>query len=425
MPRRSHSVGRLWLAAAVALPAAITLTAYGVAEFGPQPEVAVSPITTSISVPELVNTISTTPFWSEELIRRGDTLNSVLARLDVEDEQALAFVRSDRSARPFFDLRAGRMLRALRAPDGTLLELSYVTPGLEQLSLKRAGTSYRVTQAPVALTREVMLKSGQIRSSLFAATDAAGLPDDVTQQLINLFEGEIDFHRKLQKGDRFGVVYEVETLDGREVKAGRILAAEFVNNGNVLEAMWFDDGNGGGGYYRPDGRSLKKSFLQTPVEFSRISSGFSVRLHPILKTWKAHKGIDYAAPTGTKIRAVADGVITTAGYKGAYGNMIEIRHSGKYSTLYGHMNGFAPGIRSGMQIKQGDLIGYVGSTGRSTGPHLHYEFKVAGTQVDPTKIELPRLKSLDPRQMARFREASRQYQNKLALLSRTAVASAE
>ncbi|TJZ74269.1 M23 family metallopeptidase [Chitiniphilus eburneus] len=424
----AHSQGSAragWLAAAVALPLMVTFAAYGVAEFGPRESIHVTPVTTTLEAPELVARIADTPFWREEVIRSGDTLGALIARLGVDDDAAKDFIRTDTAAKPLYELHPGRVIRAQTTTDGHLLQLSYVTAAGNQITVRPAGSGFRVNQAPAEMARGTSFKSGVIHSSLFAATDRAELPDEVTRQLISIFEGEIDFHRRLRKGDRFGVVYETYTLDGQEQKTGRILAAEFVNAGRKLSAVWYESRPGDGAYYSLKGESLKKSFLQTPVEFSRVSSGFSMRFHPILKEWRAHKGIDYAAPTGTRVRAASDGTVTFVGRKGAYGNAIEIKHQGAYSTLYGHLNGFASGLRAGQRVSQGDIIGFVGSTGRATGPHLHYEFKIAGNQVDPSKLNLPKSRTLDPREFARFRPYSDQMQAQLNLLARVELARAD
>ncbi|UXY14391.1 peptidoglycan DD-metalloendopeptidase family protein [Chitiniphilus purpureus] len=424
-PASSHRGARKgWLAAAVALPMMITFGAYGVAEFGPQQAVAVVPVTESLPSPDLAARITDTPFWREETIRSGDTLGALIAKLGVDDDAAKQFIRTDPAAKPLYELHSGRVIRAQTTPDGRLLQLRYVTGAGSEITVRPSGTGFSVNEAPAELLRESEFRSGTITSSLFAATDRVGLPDEVTRQLVEIFEGEIDFHRRLQKGDRFGVVYETFSLDGQTVRTGRILAAEFVNAGRKLSAVWHETRPGEGAYYSLKGESLKKSFLQTPVEFSRISSGFSMRFHPILKEWRAHKGIDYAAPTGTRIRAAADGVITFAGRKGAYGNAVEIKHHGAYSTLYGHLNGFAAGIRNGQHVRQGDIIGFVGSTGRATGPHLHYEFKIAGNQVDPSKLNLPKSHTLDARQFARFRDQMQPLQGRLELMARIDLARA-
>jgi murein DD-endopeptidase MepM/ murein hydrolase activator NlpD len=204
--------------------------------------------------------------------------------------------------------------------------------------------------------------------------------------LADVFSSDVDFHRDLRKGDRFSVVFEMPYANGDPAGAGRILAAEFVNQGRTLQALYFEDGTSRGGYYTPDGRNVRKTFLRSPLEFSRVTSGFSnSRFHPVLQTWRAHKGIDYGAPVGTRIRATADGVIDFAGRRNGYGNTIVVRHAGGFSTLYGHLSGVATGIRDGVKVAQGDLIGFVGMTGLATGPHVHYEFLVHGVHVDPMR----------------------------------------
>jgi murein DD-endopeptidase MepM/ murein hydrolase activator NlpD len=235
------------------------------------------------------------------------------------------------------------------------------------------------------------MASGEIQASLFAATDAAGLPDAIAVQIGEIFGSEIDFHRDLRKGDRFTVVYEMVHVRGEPLRAGRVLAAEFINDGKAHRAVWFQGPDGhSGGYYAPDGKNLRKAFLRSPLEFSRISSGFSgARYHPVLKEWRAHRGIDYAAATGTKVRATADGVVEYIGRQNGYGNLIVLQHSGRHSTAYGHLNGFASGLRRGSRVSQGDVIGFVGSTGLATGPHLHYEFRVDGQQRNPMSVAMP------------------------------------
>ena len=226
------------------------------------------------------------------------------------------------------------------------------------------------------------MKSGVIRSSLFAATDDASIPDSIAMQLGDVFSGDIDFHRDLRKGDRFSVIYELHYLGGRPVRAGRVLAAEFTNNGKTFRAVHF-----GNGYYAPDGKNLRKAFMRSPLEFSRVSSGFGMRRHPIAQAWRKHEGIDYAAPTGTRVRAVGDGVVEHAGAKGGYGNVVILRHHGQYATVYAHLSRIS--VRKGARVAQNDTIGAVGQTGWATGPHLHYEFRVAGQARNPFSIAMP------------------------------------
>jgi murein DD-endopeptidase MepM/ murein hydrolase activator NlpD len=247
------------------------------------------------------------------------------------------------------------------------------------------------------------MKSGEIRSSLFAATDAIGLPDSIATQMADIFGGDIDFHRDLRRGDRFSVVYEMLFNQGQPVRTGRILATEFANNGKTFRAVWFESKDGQG-YYTAEGKNIRKAFLRSPLEFSRVTSGFShSRFHPIHQTWRAHKGVDYGAPVGTRIKATGDGIVEFVGKQGGYGNLVVIRHHGRYTTHYGHLNGFAAGIRKGQRVSQGDIIGYVGKTGWATGPHLHYEFRINDVHQNPLAVALPSAPPLAPQQMAEFK----------------------
>jgi len=235
-----------------------------------------------------------------------------------------------------------------------------------------------------------MMAAGVIETSLFAATDRAGLSDAVAVQLADIFSSEIDFHRDLQPGDRFTMVYEALFAGGEFLRPGRILAAEFTNEGHTYRALYFQDAHGRGGYYTPEGKNVRRAFLRSPIEFSRITSGFArARLHPVLKVWRAHNGVDYGAPVGTRVRATADGVVEFAGYRGGYGKAIVLRHRNGHSTLYAHLSGFAKGLRPGLRVEQGDPIGSVGMTGMATGPHLHYEFLVNGVHKNPLGFGIP------------------------------------
>jgi murein DD-endopeptidase MepM/ murein hydrolase activator NlpD len=256
------------------------------------------------------------------------------------------------------------------------------------------------------LSTRLHVNSGEIVSSLFGATDDAGIPEVIATQLAEIFSSDIDFYRHLRKGDKFSIVFETLTYNGQYFRSGRILAAEFINNNKTYQAYWFQTEDGKGGYYGSDGKSLRKTFLRSPLEFSRITTGFSsARLHPILQIIRAHKGIDYGAPIGTRVRAVADGTVEFAGNRGGYGNLIVLKHQGSYSTAYGHLNGFAPEIRKGARVNQNDTIGFVGQTGLATGPHLHYEFRINGQQTDPMAVVLPDAAPLDDTQLSRFKAA--------------------
>jgi murein DD-endopeptidase MepM/ murein hydrolase activator NlpD len=327
----------------------------------------------------------------EEQFHRGDTLAGFLGRLGIDEAQVARLVRT----RALHALRTGASVRAEVTADGAPISLSFLTGRDTLVTVAPEGETYRAAEAVAALETRVTMKSSVVRSSLFAASDAAGIPDGIAMQLADVFSGDVDFYRDLRQGDRFTVVYEMHLLRGRPVRSGRLLAAEFVNQGRTLRAIHYQSS-----YYAPDGKSLRKAFLRYPLEFSRVSSGFGMRRHPIRGGWRAHKGIDYAAPTGTRVRAVADGVVEYAGVKGGYGNVVILRHNGQYSTLYGHLSRIT--VRRGARVAQNDSIGLVGSTGWATGPHLHYEFRIAGQARNPLSIAMPAAEPVPGRQLAAF-----------------------
>src|SRR5438067_2272768 len=278
-------------------------------------------------------------YVQEEQFQRGDTLAGFLGRLGLDDAAIQRLVRTP----ALRALRPGANVRADSTADGAPTGLSFLTGRDTLVKIVPQGDSFRAVEEQAALETRVTMKASVIRSSLFAATDAVGVPDSIAMQLADIFGGDIDFHRDLRKGDRFTVVYEVYHLGGRPVRAGRLLAAEFVNQGKTLRAVHF-----GSGYYGADGKNLRKAFLRSPLEFSRISSGFGRRRHPIQKTWRTHKGTDYAAPSGTRVRAVGDAVVEFAGVKGGYGNVVILRHNGQYATVYAHLRRLA--VRRGARI---------------------------------------------------------------------------
>lgn len=406
-----------WLVALSTLPTLGMVAAFGIVPQSQVEYVQVRTVAEELPLPSLANFVAPPyEFWREEKIQRGDTMASILARLTVVDPAAVNFLRTTTEARSLRRLIPGKSVRAKTTQDGQLLALRYLNNGAEFL-VERQGEGFKVSEEPAFLEQRVLMQSGEIRSSLFAATDAAGLPDPVALQIADIFASDIDFHRDLRQGDRFSVVYEMGYSNGEPVKVGRVLAVEFINQGKAYRAVYFETSKKSGGYYAPDGKSLRKAFLRSPLEFSRISSGFAAnRYHPVLKEWRAHRGIDYAAPAGTRIRATADGIVAFAGRQGGYGNLIILGHPGKYSTAYGHLSGFAKGLRRGRRVIQGEIIGYVGMTGLATGPHLHYEFRVGGAQVDPLKVALPVAEPIAPRLVPAFKAASEPLVTRLDLL---------
>jgi murein DD-endopeptidase MepM/ murein hydrolase activator NlpD len=285
-----------------------------------------------------------------------------------------------------------------------------------RLTVSRTGGQWlaRVETAP--LDAQARLGSGTILSTLFAATDEARLPDAVATQISEIFATDVDFHRELHKGDTFSVVYEALTADGEPVPwnegAGRVLAAEFVNGGKVHQAVWFSGANGRGGYFGPDGSSRRRVFLASPMEFSRVTSGFAMRFHPLLQTWRAHLGVDYGAPIGTAVRSVGDGSVEFAGWQNGYGNVVQVMHGGERSTLYAHLSRIE--VKKGQHIEQGQKLGAVGMTGWATGPHLHFEFRLRGQYQDPlTVAKSAEPMSLDPGSRVKFAELARVVQTRL------------
>lgn len=404
----SHRIATL-LAASIALLGMV-------AAFGTAPEtrtmaLAQRQVVESLPLPPVAEITSPeAELVREEKVRNGDTVPRLLARLGIDDPAALEFLRTERSAHPIFrQLSPGRNVSATVGAGGTLIELSFPLNGGRDTALlvERAGESFAVSERPLALDTQVVVRSAEIRHSLFGASDAAGIPDAVAMQLADIFGGDIDFHRDLRKGDRFSVTYEAGYHLGRLVRAGKILAAEFTNNGKTFHAVRFDGGGEQGGYYTPDGRSIRKAFLRSPLEFSRITSGFSsARFHPVLQSWRAHRGIDYGAPPGTRVKATGSGTVELAGMQGGYGKVVMLRHAGGYSTLYGHLSGFAPGMRKGARVAQGDVIGFVGATGLASGPHLHYEFRINNVHQNPLAVVLPPAPPLLERQLAEFHQRS-------------------
>lgn len=359
-------------------------------------------------------------YTREDKVRSGDTLATLLARLGIRDKNAADFIKAHEKSRIFLQLKTGQTLQAKTDGQGQLYRLAtlLVDSGDIQtnIAITRTDAGFDISEETARMERIVEMRSGIIQSSLFAATDAAGVPDPVTRQFIEMFSTDIDFNSDLRRGDRFNIVYETYWQNGKFLKTGNILAAEFTNNGTPYQSIWFERTPGKGGYYDFNGKSQKKAFLKSPLEFTRVSSGFSIRVHPVTGKVRQHKGIDFAAPPGTPIRAAADGVISFSGWQNGYGNFITIKHWGPYSTAYGHMSRIATGMTRGKKVSQGDVIGYVGSTGLSTGPHLHYEFRVNNVQQNPAQVDMPNIHPLTAREMVRFKANLADMKHRFALM---------
>ncbi|MCM5572427.1 peptidoglycan DD-metalloendopeptidase family protein [Burkholderiaceae bacterium FT117] len=414
---------------AVAVAATLTfaaVTAFGVAPLReaelPAPETVVESL---VFQPEIAETPDS--FVQTERIRRGETLASLLERLGAADADFLQFASSDKSARKLLQLYAGRSVTAEIDGLGRVMSLQYrygnlVIDGQEnatRLTIKREGEGFVAVDEPVPLDRHTAMAAVTINSSLFAATDAAGIPDRVASMVADILDGEVDFRRDLRRGAELRVLYEtVREADSLDGPVGtRVLAVQLLNDGERHEAVWFERDDGKGEFFGFDGRGMRKAFLRNPIEFSRVSSGFTNRrLHPVFGSVRAHKGVDFAAPSGTPVRASGSGVVDFAGWQNGYGKVVVLRHRNGVETLYAHLRGFASGLNKGDKVEQGEVIGYVGMTGWATGPHLHYEFMVDGRQVDPMKVAMPESEPLEAAERERFASHAEQVAVQLAQL---------
>ncbi len=400
------------------LSALTVLTAFGIAPGAATSNLSLTLVRDRIELPEMQPIMEQSPrYVSQERVMRGDTVAALFDRLGVSDPKAFEFLKTDATGKLIFrQLVPGRILQAETGTDGELLALRYFVSASMLLEANRTPAGIKTRQRAISEEPRLVYKSATIRSSLFAATDTAGIPDAIAMQLARVFATDIDFHTDLRRGDRFSVVYEMIYESGELIAPGRILAAQFVNDGRVHHAILFRDDEGIDGYYSLDGSNRAKAFLRSPVEFSRVSSGFGARFHPIFKNWRAHTGVDFAAPKGTRVLATADGHVISTGHRGGYGNAVEIRH-GSITTLYAHLSGFARGVHAGAPVRQGDPIGYVGSTGYATGPHLHYEFKIGGVHQDPLRVALPKAEPVPARLRSQFQQVANQARATIDLVS--------
>ncbi len=425
MSTAPRSIRKRLLLALATLPFLGVVAAFGIAPDSATDSIPRTTLVEDVALPEARPTDSGAfDFWREERIGRGDTLAGILSRMDVAAGDARDFLAAARQSRALAHLAPGRSVLARVTAGGQLMTFRYLAADDKLVTVSRANGEFRLQEQNVTLEPRLLMRSGKIQGSLFGATDAADVPDRVASEMAEAFSGDIDFHKDLRRGDHFSVVYEAFYFEGQLIRSGRLLAAEFINQGKSHQALYFRDAQGRDGYYTADGQNMKRAFLKSPMPFTRISSGFSnSRYHPVLKEWRSHKGIDYAAPTGTPVRAVADAVVDFAGVQGGYGNLVILKHQGVYSTAYGHLSRYGKGIKRGARVSQGQVIGYVGATGLATGPHLHYEFRVAGVQKNPLALKLPTSYPLDARSKAQFAAATEPMLHRLELLRATNLAS--
>jgi murein DD-endopeptidase MepM/ murein hydrolase activator NlpD len=418
-----------WLLLVLLVPLFGVLAVFGNASNGSEANanhhVTVNTVVEEVTLPLPIDTVNHNEvFWQLDSVRSDDTLYTLFKRMNIRDEDAIKYLMLAPEAHALNrELIPGHKLEIKTNLGGKLLHLEYELDNETILVAGLTPQGYQLATQKLILQNHHILKSAVITNSLFGATDDAGIPDQIALQIADIFSGQIDFQGDLRPDDHFNVIYEAFYNAGELMKVGNVLAVEFVNKGKSYQAVHFGDAEGKFAYYTPDGISLHKSFLRSPVEFTRVSSSFSTgRLHPILNTMRAHQGVDLAAPTGTRVKASGDGVVDFVGRKGGYGNVIILKHEGGISTVYGHLSGFAAGLHKGQQVLQSDIIGYVGMTGLATGPHLHYEFLIAGKHHDPLTVALPTVIPIDTKYQQAFDKMSLDYMAQIEMLNRSQMA---
>ncbi|MEE4361842.1 MAG: peptidoglycan DD-metalloendopeptidase family protein [Pseudomonadales bacterium] len=355
-------------------------------------------------------TVAAASPWQQVTVRSGDSLARIFDRQGLPARDLAAVLESDEAAERLKRIHPGELLEYRTDDDGRLLALRYAFSRLESMTAQRpeATAGFETRQVLREPERRSVLREAEIDSSLFLAAARIGLDDRLAMEVANIFQWDVDFVLDIRKGDRFQLLYEELWLDGERIGHGDVLAAEFVNQGDRYQAVRFVDEDGHGSYYTPDGDSMRKAFLRAPVQFTRVSSNFNLsRKHPLWNTARPHRGIDYAAPTGTPIVAAGDGKVVTVTSNAASGKFVVIQHGEQYQTKYLHMSRFARGIRAGKRVHQGEVIGYVGSTGWATGPHLHYEFLVSGVHRNPRTVPLPKALPIPEQERERFLATTR------------------
>lgn len=341
--------------------------------------------------------------WQNATIRAGDTLSTLFKRNNLSLSDLHTIMQLPVASDVLRRVLPGRQLSFSLDEQGQLQAIRYEQDALNSLVIQRQNGEFVARQDSKPVVSREQFGAATITSSLFAAGQQAGLPDSVIMELANIFGYDIDFVLDLRQGDQFSLIFEERLVDGTPISPGPILAAEFVNQGQRFRAVRYLDSEGRASYYTPEGKSLRKAFLRTPVPFSRVSSNFNLaRKHPILNRIRAHNGVDYAAPAGTPIYAAGDGRVSFVGTKGGYGRMVAIQHGNQYKTHYAHLSRFAKGLRSGSRVRQGEIIGYVGASGLATAPHLHYEFLVNGVYRNPRTVPLPQAEPVPAAERERF-----------------------
>ena len=352
-----------------------------------------------------------------EKIRKGDNMAIIFKRAGLSARQLHHVMNSGDAAQAYRSLYAGQSV-AFTLQDTKLVALRLTQSRTRSIESRFEGDRWHTRQIEEQVGTRLQHANGVIEDSLFISGSKAGLSDNTIMQLAGIFGWDIDFALDIRKGDRFSVIYEGKYLDGEKIGDGNIIAAEFINQGNRYQAVRYTAADNTTDYYAPDGRSMRKAFLRTPVKFSRISSRFTrKRWHPVLNKWRSHKGVDYAAPRGTPVKATSDGTVAYKGRKGGYGKAIFINNGKTYTTVYGHLNSYAKNIRKRSRVKQGQIIGYVGSTGLATGPHLHYELRINGVHRNPLTAKLPKARPIAKQYRQDFRQSTKPLLARLALIN--------
>ncbi|MBL1320506.1 MAG: peptidoglycan DD-metalloendopeptidase family protein [Methylophaga sp.] len=375
---------------------------------------------------ETINTAKSTIDWQEITVKSGDNLSLIFPRVGLSARDVYNVAQLGKEVKPLLNLKPGQILRfSIKSAEETktLDKLELELSALQTLSITSSDNGYQTSMETRVVDSRQTQASGQIENSLFEAGIEAGLSDNIIMELAYIFGWDIDFALDLRKNDSFTIIYSEEYLDGEKIADGDILAAEFTNRGKTYRAVRYTDKTDVTRYYAPNGDSMRKTFSRSPVHFSRISSRFNPnRKHPILKTSRPHKGVDYAAARGTPITATGDGKVSSVGRKGGYGRTVVLSHGGKYTTLYAHMSSYKKGLRAGKRVQQGDVIGYIGSSGLATGPHLHYEFRVNGVHRNPLTVSLPKAEPLEKKYIADFKQKSESLLAQLDRISDTKLA---
>ena len=398
-----------------------------------QAPAAAIPTTFELALPEagqaaapIIEQLEEEPKWHTVTVKNGDTLAAIFQKLKLSPQTLYATVNAGQEAKALKRLMPGQELRFQLDESQGLAALHYNIDKTKTLAINREGDSYQAAIMDHPIEIRQTHAAATIENSLYLAGQKAGLSDNIIMELANIFGWDIDFALDIRSGDSFTLVYEEQYLNGEKLRDGSILAAEFINQGHSYRAVRFTDEQGRANYFTPDGLSMRKAFLRSPVDFRRISSRFTrERYHPVLGKKRPHRGVDYAAKTGTPIKASGDGKVIFRGTKGGYGRTIILQHGGRYTTLYAHLSKYRGSVRTGSRVKQGQIIGYVGKSGMATGPHLHYEFRVNGAHRNPLTVKLPNAAPIPKQYVAAFKEQSQQLLGQLDTLKTTALALAE